>query len=169
MRENDFYEKTLQTETNMNAAYYLNSLSPLLAFCAKFSLIATVIAIGSYSIFLIMDNRYKIGVLKAIGYKGNSLSVYFFIRLLLFLAATAILYLLFSQIFNAVINRLLTKAIYSTTNSQYSQPLFYFLYFIPKDFAFGLIAVTLLAALFELGYLYILRKIKVSTVLRHKD
>ena len=169
MRENDFYEKTLQTETNMNAAYYLNSLSPLLAFCAKFSLIATVIAIGSYSIFLIMDNRYQIGVLKAIGYKGNSLSIYFFIRLLLFLAATAILYLLFSQIFYAVINRLLTKAIYSTTNSQYSQPLFYFLYFIPKDFAFELIAVILLAALFELGYLYILRKIKVSTVLRHKD
>ena len=169
MRKNDFYEKTLQTETNMNAAYYLNSLSPLLAFCAKFSLIATVIAIGYYSIFLIMDNRYQIGVLKAIGYKGNSLSIYFFIRLLLFLAATAILYLLFSQIFYAVINRLLTKAIYSTTNSQYSQPLFYFLYFIPKDFAFGLIAVILLAALFELGYLYILRKIKVSTVLRHKD
>ena len=169
MRKNDFYEKTLQTEINMNAAYYLNSLSSLLEFCAEFSLVATVIAIGSYSIFLIMDNRYKIGVLKAIGYKGNSLSVYFFIRLLLFLAATAILYLLFSQIFNAIINRLLTKAIYSTMDSKYSQPLFYFLYFKLKDFAFGLIAVTLLAALFELGYLYILRKIKASTVLRHKD
>ena len=169
MRENDFYEKTLRTETNINAAYYLNSLSSLLEFFAEFSLAAAVITIGSYSIFLIMDNRYKIGVLKAIGYKGNSLSIYFFIRLLLFLAGTAILYLLFDQIFNAVINKLLTKAIYSAMYSEYSQSPFYFLYFKAKDFLLGLGAVTLLATLFEFGYLYILRKIKVSTVLRHKD
>lgn len=168
LKKRNFYEKTLKSELDLTAAYYVSSLSPLLRFCSRFALAASFVSLCSYSVLLVMDNRYRIGVWKAIGYRGKSLSLYFLLCSVFFLLGTAVLYVCSAFVFDMLLNGILSQAVYTTLKCA-SRPPFVFLSFSVMDFLEGLGVSFLLSALSELVYLFFFRKIRADRVLRRKE
>ena len=133
-----------------------------------FCLILSVFIMVYYAFSVIKDNRYNIGVLKSLGYRGNELSVFFFSSFMIYSIVTACL---FGAIFSWLTKLLNNVLIFSLTKG-FSISNFTSIPIISFDWnIFFVVSASLLVStlVFSLIYLFILRKFRIIKVIQNKE
>lgn len=125
-----------------------------------FCMVLSIFIMIYYAFSVIRDNKYNIGLLKSLGYRGNELSVFFFSSFLVYFALTGTLY---GIIFNRLVNSLNHALIENLSKglkmvSVTSIPI---VSFDLNIFLVVLSALLILTLLFSLIYLFVLRKYKI--------
>lgn len=131
-------------------------------------LVIAVISVFLYSYALIRQNRYGIGVLRALGYGGGKLSLYFLSRFSVFAGFVCVCYVALDHLFvylaNGIVSKLIRKLIGVPDYCYYR-----IFSFVPKDFLVGVVGLVLFIFVVAFFYLLILRKSQVDRVLRNRD
>lgn len=134
----------------------------------EFCLVLSICIIVYYAFSIIKDNKYNIGVLKSLGYRGNELSIFFFSSFMIYFAVTGCL---FGIIFDRMTSLLNNVLIYNLTTRKISTKItsIPIVAFDPEIFLIILISLLTLTLLFSLIYLFILRKFKIIKVIQNKE
>ena len=134
----------------------------------EFCLVLSVCIIIYYAFSIIKDNKYNIGVLKSLGYRGNELSVFFFSSFMIYFAATGCLLGIIFDRMTSLLNKVL---IYNLTTRKITTKItsIPIVAFDLKIFLIILISLLTLTLLFSLIYLFILRKFKIIKVIQNKE
>lgn len=133
-----------------------------------FCLILSVFIMVYYAFSVIKDNRYNIGVLKSLGYRGNELSVFFFSSFMVYSIVTACL---FGAIFSWL-TKLLNNVLIFSLAKGFSISNFTSIPIISFDWnIFFVVSASLLVStlVFSLIYLFILRKFRIIKVIQNKE
>lgn len=121
-----------------------------------------------YAFSVIKDNKYNIGVLKSLDYRGNELSVFFFSSFLAYFVLTGALFgIIFNWLtrsLNHVLRVNLSKGLKMV--SVESIPI---VSFDLNIFLVVLSALLVSTLLFSLIYLFVLRKYKIIRVIQNKE
>lgn len=133
----------------------------------EFCLVLSVCIIIYYAFSIIKDNKYNIGVLKSLGYRGNELSVFFSSFMIYFAATGCLLGIIFDRM-TSLLNKVL---IYNLTTRKITTKItsIPIVAFDLKIFLIILISLLTLTLLFSLIYLFILRKFKIIKVIQNKE
>lgn len=133
-----------------------------------FCMVLSIFIMIYYAFSVIKDNKYNIGVLKSLGYRGNELSVFFFSSFLAYFVLTGALFgIIFNWLtrsLNHVLRVNLSKGLKMV--SVESIPI---VSFDLNIFLVVLSALLVSTLLFSLIYLFVLRKYKIIKVIQNKE
>lgn len=133
-----------------------------------FCLILSIFIIIYYAFSIIKDNKYNIGVLKSLGYRGDELGLFFLSSFLIYFAITGCLFGIVFDCLSSLINKVLIHSLSRRgINTEITSiPI---VGFDPKVFLIVLICLFTSTLLFSLIYLFILRKYRIIKVIQNKE
>lgn len=133
------------------------------------AVVASILIIIFYGISMVRQNTYNIGVLKALGYKGQELTNYYLLNLFVFALIVSMFFLAFYLILIRIVNAVLVDSLMSL-NSKAAYLKTVGLFDFNYGIYFGVIFCFLLAlSLICLLYLFVLRKFKAIRMLQNKE
>lgn len=121
-----------------------------------------------YAFSVIKDNKYNIGVLKSLGYKGSELSLFYLTSFILYFLVTTLLYGVVYYSLADILNKVLIGVLINfTTQGKLSN--IPFIEFDNAIFIPTMATLLGLTLLFSLVYLFVLRKFKINSIIQNKE
>lgn len=133
-----------------------------------FCLVLSIFIMIYYAFSVIKDNKYNIGVLKSLGYRGNELSVFFFSSFLFYFVVTGALFGAIFSWLTKLLNNVLTFSLSEglAISKITAVPI---VSFNLNIYLIVLMTLLISTLVFSLIYLFILRKYKIIRVIQNKE